>query len=105
MKITTRGKVNVDSKVDQVESNVYEENVQQRWRYKDQRQENLIANGEDSKSDDKMSTKGDGQTLHLATSSCGLQERKITSWGKVWESTPSLGSLPQENQILTTNLN
>ena len=36
----------LDSEVDEVESNVYEEKVQQRWRYKDQRQENLMANVE-----------------------------------------------------------
>ena len=44
----------VNSEVDKVESNVYEEKVQQRWRYKDQRQENLRANVEDDKSDVKV---------------------------------------------------
>ena len=44
----------LNSKVDELESNVYEEKVQQRWRYKDQRQENLKANFEDSKSDIKV---------------------------------------------------
>ena len=44
----------VNSEVDEVESNVYEEKVQQRWRYKDQRQENLRANVEDSKLDVKI---------------------------------------------------
>ena len=44
----------VNSEVDEVESNVYEEKVQQRWRYKDQRQENFRANVEDNKSDVKV---------------------------------------------------
>ena len=43
-----------NSEVDEVESNVCEEKVQQRWRYKDQRQENLRANVEDNKSDVKV---------------------------------------------------
>ena len=40
----------VNSEIDEVESDEYEEKVQQRWRYKDQRQENLRANAEDNKS-------------------------------------------------------
>ena len=44
----------VNSEVDEIESNVYEEKVQQRWRYKDQRQENLRINVEDNKSDVKV---------------------------------------------------
>ena len=44
----------VNSEVDEVESNVYEEKVQQRWRCKDQRQENLRANVEDNKSNVKV---------------------------------------------------
>ena len=48
----------VNSEVDEVESNLYEEKVQQRWRCKDQRQENLRANAEDNKSDVKVVPKG-----------------------------------------------
>ena len=44
----------VNSETDEVESNEYEEKVQQRWRYKDQRQENLRANVEDNKSGIKV---------------------------------------------------
>ena len=44
----------VNSEVDEVESNVYERKVQQSWRYKDQRQENLRANVEDNKSGIKV---------------------------------------------------
>ena len=44
----------VNSEVDEIESNVYERKVQQSWRYKDQRQENLRANVEDNKSDVKV---------------------------------------------------
>ena len=44
----------VNSEVDEVESNVFEEKVQQRWRYKDQRQENLRANVEDNTLDVKV---------------------------------------------------
>ena len=42
--------VNVDSEEDEVEFNMYEEKVQQRWRYTDQRHENLRPNVEDNKS-------------------------------------------------------
>lgn len=42
--------VNVDSEEDEVEFNMYEEKVQQRWRYTDQRDENLRPNVEDNKS-------------------------------------------------------
>ena len=44
----------VDTEVDEVESNVYEEKVQQRLRYKDQRQEKLRVNVEDNGSDVKV---------------------------------------------------
>ena len=44
----------VNSEVDEAESNVYQEKVQQRRRYKDQRQKNLRANVEDNKSDVKV---------------------------------------------------
>ena len=40
----------VSSEIDEVESGKYEEKVQQRWRYKGQRQENLRANVDDNKS-------------------------------------------------------
>ena len=43
-----------NTEVDDVESNVYEEKVQERWRYKGQRQENLRINVEDNKSDVKV---------------------------------------------------
>ena len=43
----------VNTEVDEIEYNVYEEKVQQRWRSKDQRQENLRINVEDNKSDVK----------------------------------------------------
>ena len=46
--------VNLDSEVDDLESNVHEKRLQQRWKYKDQRQENLRANVKDSKSDVKV---------------------------------------------------
>ena len=41
----------VNTEVDEVESSVYEEKVQQRLRYKDQKQESLRINVEDNKSD------------------------------------------------------
>ena len=44
----------VNTEVDEVESNVCEEKVQQRFRYKDQRQENLRINAGDNKSDVKV---------------------------------------------------
>ena len=44
----------VNTEVDEIEYNVYEEKVQQRWRYKDQREENLRINVEDNKSDVKV---------------------------------------------------
>ena len=44
----------VNTEVDEIEYNVYEEKVQQRWRYKDQREENLRINVEDDKSDVKV---------------------------------------------------
>ena len=43
----------VNTEVDEIEYNVYEEKVQQRWRSKGQRQENLRINVEDNKSDVK----------------------------------------------------
>ena len=54
-KTRTRGyedynQMEVNSEVDEVESNVYEEKVQKRCRHKDQGQENLRANAEDNKS-------------------------------------------------------
>ena len=41
----------VNGEVEEVESNVYEEKVQQKWRYKDQSQENLTGNVENNKSE------------------------------------------------------
>ena len=41
----------VNDEVEEVESNVYEEKVQQKWRYKDQSQENLTGNVENNKSE------------------------------------------------------
>ena len=46
--------VNVDREVDELESNVYEEKVQQRWRYTDQMQKKFRVNVEDNKSDVKV---------------------------------------------------
>ena len=43
-----------NSEVDEVESNMHEENVEQGWKYKDLRKENLRANVEDNKSDVKV---------------------------------------------------
>ena len=47
-----------NSEEDEIESNLFEEKVLQRWRYKDKRQENLITNVEDSKSDVKVVPEG-----------------------------------------------
>ena len=44
----------VNTEVDEVESDVYEDKVQQRLRYKEQKQENLRINIEDNKSDVKV---------------------------------------------------
>ena len=44
----------VNTEVDEIEYNMYEKKVQQRWRYKDQREENLRINVEDNKSDVKV---------------------------------------------------
>ena len=44
----------INSEVDEVESKLYEEKVQQGWKYKDQRQEDLRVNVEDNKSDVKV---------------------------------------------------
>ena len=44
----------VNTEVDEIEYNMYEKKVQQRWKYKDQREENLIINVEDNKSDVKV---------------------------------------------------
>ena len=44
----------VNGEVEEVESNVYEEKVQQKWRYKDQSQENLTGNVENNKSEVKV---------------------------------------------------
>ena len=46
--------VEVNTEVDEVESNVYEKKVQQRLRYKEQKQENLRINIEDNKSGVKV---------------------------------------------------
>ena len=52
----------VNSEIDEVESDEYEEKVQQRWRYKDQRQENLRANVEDNKSNVKVVLLDEGRS-------------------------------------------
>ena len=44
----------VNTEVDEIEYNMYEKKVQQRWKYKDQREENLRINVEDNKSDVKV---------------------------------------------------
>ena len=46
--------VNLDSEVDDLKYNVHEKRLQQRWKYKDQRQENLRANAKDNISDVKV---------------------------------------------------
>ena len=61
----------VNSEVDEVESNVYEEKVQQRWRYKGQRQENLRANVEDDKSDVKSLAGGRSEAIGSNAVECG----------------------------------
>ena len=77
----------VNSELDEVESNVYEEKVQQRWRYKDQRQENLRANVEDNKSDVKVVPK-DEKSKSLA----GGRSKAIGS------DAVEYGHIPDKNQ-------
>ena len=66
--------VNVDSEVDEVEFNMYEEKVQQRWGYTDQRQENLRPNAEDNKSCVKVMLKE-----NKCSSSAGVRSKAIRS--------------------------